>query len=178
MNATHNSDITGAGRKIFLIGFMGSGKTYWGRVWAAAAGLDFFDLDELVEKEAGCSIVDLFEKKGEEQFRSMETSQLRSFAGRDNFLLSCGGGAPCYRDNMQWMNQHGITICLSATPAFIYDKVAEEKDKRPLLKKISPGELLFFIEKKLKEREVYYNQAKFTLDVNELEKNSLLALNL
>ena len=130
--------------KIFLIGFMGSGKTYWGSRWAAKYELQFIDLDDLVEKS----------------------------------IMSCGGGAPCFNNNMQWMNENGTTIYLSAAPEFLYSRLLEEKDKRPLLKNLAEPELLSFIEQKLKEREPFYKQAKFILPSEDLNMESLQPLNL
>ena len=163
--------------KIFLIGFMGSGKTHWGRVWAKENGVDFYDLDELIEKEERRSVTAIFEENGEHYFREKETEELKNFAEKENFLLACGGGAPCFNDNMQWMNDNGTTVYLSASPQYLFEKVIAEKDKRPLIKNLNAEELLSFIQQKLKEREPFYKQAKFTLPANELNKNSLTLLN-
>ena len=157
--------------RIFLIGFMGSGKTYWGSKWANQYDHVFYDLDELIEKQAGKTVADIFEKEGEEYFREIETNELKKLADADKAIIACGGGTPCFHDNMKWMNEQGTTVYLQASPQYIYDKVLEEKDKRPLLKKISRAELLFFIEQKLKEREDFYNQAKIILAAQELTDN-------
>jgi shikimate kinase len=159
--------------KIFLIGFMGSGKTHWGRVWARKNQLNFFDLDEQIEKTLGETIADIFEKKGEENFREMERYVLRKFDVKNNFVLACGGGTPCFMDNLQWMNEQGTTVYLQASPSEILEKVMNETQERPLLKKLNSSELLFFIEQKLKEREPYYKRAKYTLDANTLTATSL-----
>ncbi len=159
--------------KIFLIGFMGSGKTYWGKIWAEKNGLDFYDLDEIVERQEGKSIAVIFETSGEAYFRKIETEALRIFSEKENCIIACGGGAACFNDNMQWMNENGTTVYLSATPQYIFSHVIGEKTKRPLIKKINEAELLFFIEQKLKEREPFYNQAKFILPVTELNAGSL-----
>ncbi len=162
---------------IFLIGFMGSGKTYWGKLWAKQLGLSFYDLDEVIESGAGKTIAQIFEKDGEDDFRNMETDALQTFAQKKDCIIACGGGAACFNNNMQWMNANGATIYLSASPQYIFDRVAAEKDKRPLLKKINKAELLFFIEQKLKEREPFYKQATFILPATELNENSLSTLN-
>ena len=177
INALQNSSFRGPGGKIFLIGFMGSGKTYWGRKWAQQSGLAFYDLDEVIEKEQGKTISEIFEKDGEDYFRKIESTALRAFAETENCIIACGGGTACFNDNMQWMNEHGKTVYLSAIPQYIFDRVLEEKEKRPLIKKHNEAELLFFIEQKLKEREPFYNQAKITLPVTELNENSLKTLN-
>ena len=183
-NASVNSPIlSGAegrglyGMKIFLIGFMGSGKTYWGKVWAQQNGLYFYDLDETIETKEGRSIATIFEKEGEAYFRSIETEALQHFSDKDACIIACGGGTACFNDNIQWMNEHGTTVYLAASPTYILSRVKEEKDKRPLINKLNEAELLFFIEQKLKEREPFYKQAQLILQVIELNDNSLSTLN-
>ena len=144
---------------IFLIGFMGTGKTYWGKIWAQYNGLIFYDLDEV--------------KEGEGYFRKLETAALHTFFEKENCMIACGGGTPCFDDNIEWMNKNGTVIYLLAKPQYIFDRVMEEKIERPLINKLNTAELLFFIEQKLKEREPFYNQAKIILSVNELEEKIL-----
>ena len=90
--------------------------------------------------------------------------------------MYCGGGAPCFNNNMQWMNAHGTTVYLSAAPEVLCKRLMDEKDKRPLLKDIHPPQLLSFIEQKLKEREPVYRQANFILPAEQLNNNSLSPL--
>ena len=175
-NASINSPFRGLGG-IFLIGFMGSGKTYLGKIWAQQNGLDFYDLDEIIEQNEKRSIAEIFEKAGEEYFRKIETVALHQFSKIENAVIACGGGTPCFNANMQWMNENGITVYLSATPQYILSRIKEEKDKRPLINKLNEAELLFFIEQKLKEREPFYSQAKIILPVTDLHENSLSTLN-
>ena len=176
-SALQNSSFRGSGGvRIFLIGFMGSGKTYWGKIWAQQSGLVFYDLDEVIEKKQGKTISEIFEKDGEDYFRKIESSALRAFAETENCIIACGGGTACFNDNIQWMNENGKTVYLSAIPQYIFDRVLEEKGKRPLIKKHNEAELLFFIEQKLKEREPFYSQAKFILPVTELNDDSLQPL--
>ncbi len=163
---------------IFLIGFMGSGKSYWGSRWAAKYEWPFIDLDKLVEQRENKTIARIFEQNGEAYFRQVESECLKNFRGNGSFIMSCGGGAPCFNNNMQWMNEQGSTIYLSASPQFLWKRLVDEKDKRPLLKDLHPNELLSFIEKKLKEREPFYQQAKFTLPAAELTMQSLQPFNL
>ena len=176
-HSSHNSTFRGLGGKIFLIGFMGSGKTYWGKKWAQQYHVDFYDLDELIEMDQKKTIAKIFEKEGEQRFRQIETAALKTLSAKDNCIVACGGGAACFNDNIQWMNENGFTVYLQAKPQFIYDKIFEEKNKRPLISKLNQGELFFFIEQKLKERELFYNQAKLILPVEELNENSLSTLN-
>jgi len=177
-NTSDNSPFRGlGGMRIFLIGFMGSGKTFWGKKWAEKFHLDFYDLDEVIELEEKKSIATIFEKDGEDHFRQIETTALKTFSEKDNCIVACGGGTASFNGNMKWMNENGTTVYLLATPQYIYDRVVEEQKKRPLISKLNQAELFFFIEQKLKEREPFYNQAKFVLPTDELDENSLSTLN-
>lgn len=168
--------VVGLPRKLFLIGFMGSGKTHWGRIWASKFGVAFFDLDARIEKAFRMTISGIFEKKGEEKFRELERYHLRKFEHKRDFLLACGGGTPCFSDNMEWMKQQGRVVYLKAKPESILENVMNETDHRPVLKKINPSELLFFIQKKLAEREPYYLKADFILNVEDLNEDSISIL--
>lgn len=162
--------------RIFIIGFMGTGKSHWGIQWAKENDLEFFDMDALIEKEEQASVVDIFEKAGEDYFRVKEASILRDLLKYDNCIISCGGGAPCFYDNMSLMNQNGTTVYLTASPQYILEKVLLEKEKRPIINHINEAELLFFIEQKLKERAPFYNLAKITLNAEMLDTKSLAPL--
>ena len=162
--------------RIFLIGFMGTGKSYWGKLWAKENLMGFFDLDELIEKEEEASVIDIFETAGEDYFRIKEASILRDISKNDHCIISCGGGTACFHDNLQWMNENGVTVYLNASSQYILDHVLLEKEKRPLIKKVNEAELLFFIEQKLKERSPIYNQAKFKFDSETLNKDSLAGI--
>jgi shikimate kinase len=159
--------------KIFLIGFMGSGKTHWGKIWAKKNELTFFDLDEEIENTVNESVAHIFDSKGEEYFRESERDHLRGFETKNNFILACGGGTACFFDNLQWMKEQGSTIYMKLSPVEIFDRVIMEPDKRPLIKKTDTSELLLFIEQKLIEREAFYYQAKHILNANALNEDSL-----
>jgi shikimate kinase len=162
--------------KIFLTGFMGSGKTHWGRIWASESKLPFFDLDTKIEKAFKMNITEIFEKKGEVKFRELERYHLRKFENRKSYIMACGGGTPCFSDNLDWMKAQGQVIYLKATPEHILKYVMDETEKRPVIKDVNPSELLFFIQKKLAEREPVYSQADHILDAETLDKNSLSLL--
>jgi shikimate kinase len=159
--------------KIFLIGFMGSGKTHWGKLWAVKSGMQFVDLDDIIEQQEKKTITEIFEQNGEAYFRQLETDTLKTFSKRANCIIACGGGTPCFNDNMQWMNANGTTVYLSATPDDILKRVINEQAKRPLVKDFSPEELKDFIENKLKEREAFYSQAKITLPVTGIDSDTI-----
>jgi shikimate kinase len=158
---------------IFLIGFMGTGKTHWGRIWAARHHYTLIDLDEAIEQDEQTAVADIFEKRGEDYFRQKEAIMLRSMEPYLNVIISTGGGAPCFFDNINWMNAHGLTILLKASPAFILKNILAQEGKRPLVKNFNEAELLFYIEQKLKEREQYYNKASIFLDAESINESSL-----
>lgn len=157
--------------KFFLLGFMGSGKTYWGEKWAKRSGLEFYDIDDIVEEEQGKSIAEIFAEKGEQHFRDLETVALRNFANHQNIIIACGGGTPCFNDNITWMNENGNSIYLQSSPQKILDRLITEKEKRPLIKNLDNLELLFYITEKIKEREAFYKQAKIILNVDDLPED-------
>ncbi len=159
--------------RIFLIGFMGSGKTHWGKIWAEAYQYDFYDLDEQIEKREQKSILDIFENSGEDIFRLLETKMLWEISRKEHCIISCGGGTPCFHDNMKWMNEKGFTVYLSAPPAYLFDNIKKEKDLRPLLKNVNEAELLFYTEQKLNQRLPFYEQARISLPAEDLSASSL-----
>jgi shikimate kinase len=173
MNTAVNSSFRELGDKIFLIGFMGSGKTHWGKIWAAKSGLQFFDLDEVIELEEKKTVAEIFSQNGEAYFRQKEMEMLQTFATKQNCIVACGGGTPCFNNNMQWMNANGTTVYLLATAKEIFNRVITEQQKRPLIKDFSPQELLVFIENKLQEREIYYSQAKIILPASAIKADSI-----
>lgn len=162
---------------LFLIGFMGSGKTHWGKLWAAKANYHFIDLDEQIEAHVGKTVAKIFEEDGEDFFRQKETEILQSLNLSSSTIIACGGGTPCFNNNLDWMNKNGTTIYLKTTVPQIIERVLQEKEKRPLLKNLNTAEVQFFIEKKLKEREPFYHQAAITLLVNDVTENTILEIN-
>ena len=162
--------------KIFLIGFMGVGKSHWGTRLARALNYPFFDLDEeIVRAENGRSIYELFEEKGEAYFRDRESETLHRFTALDqSFVMACGGGTPCYLNNMERMNAVGLTIWLQSVASELAPRLLSELDKRPLLKNLQADQLMDYIEQKQLERSVYYQQAKRKIQESELSEDHLL----
>jgi shikimate kinase len=150
--------------RYFLIGFMGSGKSYWGKRWSEAFDMPLVDLDAEIEKFAGKSIPEIFKEKGEAYFRKIERKVLHQFFKKDHFIMSCGGGTPCYFDNMRKMNKHGITIYLKSSPELLAERLRDEKTTRPLLKDIADDMLVDFIEQKLETRRKDYAQSIYHLE--------------
>jgi shikimate kinase len=147
---------------IFLIGFMGSGKTWYGRHLAAERGVAFIDLDQYIESQANDAITSIFADIGEKAFRDLETACLHQICqqheGQD-VVVSTGGGAPCFNDNLQLMRQYGRVIWVQASVATIAARLLPERTHRPLLANVPESELIDFISKMLEQRRPFYAQA-------------------
>ncbi|MBX2921587.1 MAG: shikimate kinase [Chitinophagaceae bacterium] len=154
--------------KIFLLGFMGTGKTYWGRLWAREHQMDFFDLDTVIEATTGLTIPAIFEQHGEQYFREKERELLHSFAGKHNFILSTGGGTPCFFNNMEWMNEQGVTVYLQTPVSILKKRLISEKGHRPLIKDLNDDEIETFIEKRLEERSRFYSSARLIFSTESI----------
>lgn len=150
--------------KIFLIGFMGSGKTTAGRKLASCLGWEFIDLDELIEKDLGMTVAEIFASKGEDWFRIAEADALRKAGKFKNTVISTGGGTPCYSGNMEFMLQNGITVYLRMTAESLARRLARSSAGRPLLKDLGKKELPGFVKAKLSEREQWYSMAEIKAD--------------
>jgi shikimate kinase len=144
---------------IFLIGFMGCGKTTLGRKLATRLGYEFMDLDHILEERVGMSIADYFSTHGEEAFRKLESEVLKQTVYPEHAVISTGGGLPCFYDNMQWINAQGRSVYIQLSPKTLADRLEHEKVTRPLLRNKHGDELIAFIDDKLAEREVFYKQA-------------------
>jgi len=160
--------------KIFLVGFMGSGKTTVGKKLASRLGWSFMDLDERIESGAGMKITEIFSEKGEPYFRKLEYDVLRNIEESET-VVSTGGGTPCSDDNMEYMLNSGLTIYLKMTPSQLKGRLLKSSRERPLIKNVGIRELEGFIEKKLLEREKWYCRAELTFerscsDLSDLEE--------
>ncbi len=161
--------------RIFLVGFMGSGKTHWGHLLSEKLGMRFFDLDEQVAEHAGKSIPEIFATEGEEQFRMMEKDTLHIIAeSHQQFIMACGGGSPCYFNNIDYMNQVGTTVWINSPLDTLFDRLVKEKEKRPLLKELSDEQLRLFIHKKYSDRKIYYEQADVKVDEDPVQLDNLI----
>lgn len=148
--------------KIFLIGFMGCGKTTLGKKLASKTGFQFIDLDKLIEEAAGKTIPQYFAEHGETAFRELERDVLQSASYHENAIIATGGGAPCYFDNMEWMNKAGLTVYISLPAAALASRLEKAEEVRPVLKDHKGAALVQFIAGKLEEREPFYSKAKIT----------------
>ncbi len=150
--------------RIFLIGFMGSGKSTIGSALAREIGYDFVDMDHLIEDTAGMTVPGIFRELGEEVFRKWEHDILMELCDRQHMVVSTGGGAPCHNQMMKTMNEHGETIYIYLPPEILKERLIHSKTERPLISGKTEPELLKFITDLLEEREYFYKQAKFTIN--------------
>ena len=142
---------------------MGSGKSYWAQQIAAATNLSWMDLDAEIEKENSITIKEIFETEGETAFRLKEKKALHKLAEYDNIIIATGGGTPCFFNNMQWMNAHGITIFINEPINILVQRLQNEKAKRPLISASSNEGLQALLDNKLAERLPFYSQAKHSI---------------
>lgn len=156
-------------KNIFLIGYMCVGKTTVGKELAKQLGLVCYDLDWYIQERFRKNISEIFQEKGEDGFRRIEQTMLHEVAEFENIVLSCGGGTPCFFDNMDYMNRVGTTIFLEASADTIIAHLKMSHTVRPLLLNKSGEELHAYIEKQFEERLPYYSKAQYTFDVNVLD---------
>ena len=156
-------------KSIILIGYMGSGKTTVGRQLAQTLGRTFYDLDWYIEMRYHRTVAQLFAERGEDGFRELERNMLHEAAEFEDIVLSCGGGTPCFFDNMDYICSVSESVYLKATPEVLAQHLKMRRVERPLLKGKNEEELLEFVRTSLKEREPYYLKAKHVVDVTLLD---------
>jgi len=152
---------------IFLVGYMGCGKTTFGRELAKELGWQFADLDELIEERYKISIHDFFIKYNEESFRRIENMMLRELLTKHRMIISTGGGTPCFYNNMDLMKRYGVTIFLNTPVQVLVDRLINGKRKRPLIMGLGTTELTMKINQHLAQRITYYNMAQYKLNLDE-----------
>lgn len=150
--------------RIYLIGFMGSGKTAIGKVLANKLNLPFVDLDERIEKRTGMTIAELFSSFGEKEFRKVESSALFSLRSEGDMVVSTGGGTPCFHDNMDIMNSSGMSIYLEVGQDVLLNRLLQDSEHRPLLSGLSKEEMQKSIQARLSGRLEYYMKATYVID--------------
>lgn len=163
-NLSSSTGGQGAGMKIFLIGFMGCGKTHWGKILSEKFHVPFFDLDEKIVEQQGKSISEIFEEEGEEHFRLLEKDVLHLLTeSHENFVMATGGGTPCFYNNIDYLKKQGTVVWINCSTDCLYKRLIKEKEKRPLIKNISDEELKSYIIKKYSSRKIFYQQANVIL---------------
>ncbi|TMI91792.1 MAG: shikimate kinase [Bacteroidetes bacterium] len=161
--------------KIFFIGFMGSGKTHWGKQVSEKLHIPFFDLDEQITTHEEKSITEIFSENGEEYFRVLEKDILHIITeSHENFVMACGGGTPCYYNNIDYMNHSGTTIWINTSIDTLFQRLIKEKQARPLIKNLTNEQVRGFIIKKFSDRKIYYEQADIIVDEDPVRLENLV----
>lgn len=163
-------------KRIIIIGYMGSGKTTVGHALSQELGLPFYDLDWYIETRMHCTVKQIFDEKGEEGFRKIEHSMLHEVAEFENVIISCGGGTPCFFDNIDYINRQGETVYLKCSTDVLYKHLKMGKTVRPLLLNKTPDEVKAFIGTQLKEREPFYTKAKHIVDVSLMDNKEKITI--
>ena len=162
--------------RIILLGYMGAGKTTVGKALAKALKLQFDDLDWYIENRMHMTVKQIFDERGEEGFRKIEHNMLHEVAEFEDVVISCGGGTPCFFDNIDYMNQQGETVYLKATPDVLYGHLKMGRTVRPLLLNKTPDEVKDFVRRQLAEREPFYTKAKHVIDVSLMDNYEKIAI--
>jgi shikimate kinase len=151
--------------RIFLIGFMGSGKTHWGKQLAAQLKIPFFDLDEVIAEKEQKTITQIFAENGEESFRIKEKEALEELIDQNpTLVLSTGGGTPCFFNNIERMKKYGVVVWLNTHVEVLLSRLMKDKASRPLIRNIADDDMRSYIIRKLNERRMYYEQADVIID--------------
>jgi shikimate kinase len=160
--------------KVFLIGFMGCGKSTKAKQLANRLNCPVIDLDAVIVAEQGKTIAEYFAENGEAAFRKLESETLKNYRYPETCVVATGGGLPCFFDNMEWMNANGKTVYLQMTPSQLVSRL-HNREKRPLLKGMDDEQLLAFVETKLAERNAFYTQAQLVVNAFDLEVEELVS---
>jgi len=162
--------------KLFLVGYMGSGKTTLGKHLANKLNYDFLDMDLFFENRFRITIYDFFQKYGQEQFRNIESRLLKETEFYDNTVFATGGGTACFFDNMDWMNSQGITIYVKMPAEALAYRLNKSRLKRPLIANLADEELKEYIQTQLNQREAFYNLATLTVDGFNAKTDDILQI--
>ena len=160
--------------RIYLVGYMGAGKTTTARRLAQRLGWEVADTDALFEEKYKISVNDFFNKYDEPLYRKLESEVLKATESLENVVVSTGGGTACYFDNMEWMNSHGLTVFLQISPKAAVDRVIHSRHKRPLAEGKSEEELTEFVNSHYASRMPFYEQARLTMKSEDLDVEGLL----
>ena len=161
-------------QRVFMVGYMGVGKSTSGARLAKLMGLSFFDTDAVLRERHGCSITQLFEERGEPEFRRMEQEVLHALVREhQQVLISTGGGTPCHADNMEFMRAHGTVVYLQMSADELVQRLEGRADQRPLIAGVSPEAMPAFVTGHLAEREPIYSQAHITVDARHFDRDRM-----
>jgi len=159
--------------KIFLIGYMGSGKSTVGKRLAEKINFDFIDFDKHIEKETGKTITEIFDADGEEKFRLLEHEYLKKLLNKENVVISLGGGTPYFHNNIQLINKNGISIYLEMSLDVLVKRLSKARKKRPLIRDLNEVDLKYFIEANLEKRKPIYQKANHIIQSDHLFADDL-----
>ena len=162
-------------RPIFLVGYMGCGKSNLGRAGSRASGIRFIDLDNYIEGRYHRTIKEIFAERGEDGFRDVERRMLHEVADFEDVIVACGGGTPCFFDNMEYMNEHGTSVFLDTPIEKLHSRLMLGRHKRPLIADKNAEELRQFIIEALSKRMEYYSKAQVVFSSDLLETKSEIA---
>jgi len=155
---------------------MGSGKTHWGKLLSAKLQLPFRDLDTVIIEKEKRTVAEIFTEKGEEYFRYLEKEELEAQVdGEENFILSCGGGTPCFFNNIEFMKKNGTVVWLNTAIDILKERLLKERMSRPLIREIGDSELKLYIIRKLSERRMYYEQAHIMVNEESVTLEGLIS---
>lgn len=160
---------------VFIIGYMASGKTTFGRALARRTGMQHIDLDFYIEQRFHSTVREIFASKGEAEFRRIESAMLREAGEMTDVIVSCGGGTPCFGDNLDYMKSRGLTVCLQAPDELIADRIMQAGNKRPLMAGKTRDEILLTLHEHMKERAPYYDRAHLIISGEKLENKRQIA---
>ncbi len=160
--------------KIYLVGYMGAGKSTTARRLASRLGWEVVDTDDMFEEKYKIAVNDFFNKYDEPLYRRLESEVLKSTEGLQNVVVATGGGTACYFDNMEWMNIHGFTVFMRISPQAAVDRVIHSRHKRPLAEGKNEEELTEFVQQHYAERLPFYEQARLTVKSEDLDIDSLV----
>ena len=160
---------------LFIIGYMASGKTTFGKALARRTGMQHIDLDFFIEQRFHSTVREIFATRGEAEFRRIESAMLREVGEMDDIIVSCGGGTPCFGDNLDYMNSRGLTVCLQADDDVIADRVMQAGNKRPLMAGKSREEIISTIHEHMQARRPYYDRAQLIISGDRLENKAQIA---
>ena len=163
-------------KRIYLVGYMGAGKTTAARRLAHRLGWETVDTDALFEEKYKISVCDFFNKYDEALYRKLESEVLKATESLESTVISTGGGTACYFDNMEWMNQHGLTVFMRISPQAAVDRVIHSRHKRPLVEGKSEEELTEFVNRHYASRMPFYEQAKITVKSEDLDVEGMMNL--
>lgn len=162
--------------RIYLIGYMGCGKSTLGRRLSKHTGLQFIDMDHYIEERNCKTIPQIFAEEGEAEFRKKERKALEELAEFTDIVIATGGGAPCFFDNIDVMNRTGKTIYLNIDPGILADRLMKSKTERPLIKGKSREELVAFIDETLRKRNDFYKQAHYQITQPDINLEELMKM--